>query len=225
MFFPSDIQYKETKLIKQEKSRIDEKFKLLSKWVSENYNVTVLNVQEKFNEDNNDLRIDVHVETIKEELKLTMSEEYPFNDITTDKQEKIAEKHIQIINSSNSLNVSPKINNISIYCFAFERIAKEETNLLIPEKRIEEIYKELKLPEVWTISRCFECATLFVYKDEQKDYIKKSVKFEQIENKYFHLLNEYDEFNYWKREKFEIGIDSKQNFDDNYESNWIHYYH
>ncbi|WP_027391970.1 hypothetical protein [Aquimarina latercula] len=224
MFFPSDTKYKETKLIKQGKSRIDEEFKLLSKWISENYNVTVLNIQEDLNEDNNILKIDIHVETIKEELKLTMSEEYYFNDITTNKQKEIAEKYIQIINSSNSLNISPKINDISIFCFAFEPLAKQEASLLIPEKRIENIYEELELPEIWRISRCFENVTLFVYKDEQKNKIKNSVKFKLIEGKYFDLLKEYDEFNYWKRENVKITIDSKQNFDDNYESSWIQYY-
>ncbi|CAL2101512.1 conserved protein of unknown function [Tenacibaculum sp. 190130A14a] len=224
MFFPSDTKYKQTKLIKQGKSRIEEKFKLLSKWISENYNVRVLNIQENLDEDNDRLTIDVHVETIEEELKLTMSEEYYFNDITTNKQKEITEKYIQIINPSNNLSISPKINDISIYCFAFERIAKEEVNLLIPEKRIKEIYKELELPEIWTISRFFEYATLFVYKDGQKDNIKNSAKFKLIEDKYFDLLNEYDEFNYWERESFKMRLDSKQNFDDNYESNWINYY-
>ncbi|WP_299903314.1 hypothetical protein [uncultured Aquimarina sp.] len=224
MFFPSDTKYKQTKLIKQGKSRIEEKFKLLSKWISENYNVRVLNIQENLDEDNDRLTIDVHVETIEEELKLTMSEEYYFNDITINKQKEITEKYIQIINPSNNPSISPKIKDISIYCFAFERIAKEEVNLLIPEKRIKEIYKELELPEIWTISRFFEYATLFVYKDGQKDNIKNSTKFKLIEDKYFDLLNEYDEFNYWERESFKMRLDSKQNFDDNYESNWINYY-
>jgi len=60
--------------------------------------------------------------------------------------------------------------------------------------------------------------------DEQKEKIKNSAEFRLIEDKYFELLREYDEFSYWKRENFGIGIDSKQNFDDNYESNWYYYY-
>ena len=224
MIFSSDIEYKKTKLIKQGKSRIVEKFEHLAKWISENYKVNVLDIQEKFNEHDNGVRIAIHIETLKGELKLKMSEHW-FSDIDPKKQREIAEKYIQIRNSLNDHKKSPKTNDVFVVCFAFEQLAKEEVNLLIPEKRIEKIYKELNLTEIWTISRCFENATLFVYEDGQKDKIKNSAKFKIIEDKYFDLLNEYDEFNYWKREKFEIRIDSKQNFDDNYESNWIHYYH
>jgi hypothetical protein len=44
------------------------------------------------------------------------------------------------------------------------------------------------------------------------------------ENKYFEILKEYDEFNYFNIEHFSIYLDSKENFDNNYESNWFYYY-
>ncbi|WP_299261419.1 hypothetical protein [uncultured Aquimarina sp.] len=223
MIFSFDIEYKKTKLIKQGKSRIDEKFENLAKWISEKYNVNVLDIQEKFNEDDNGIRIAVNVETLKEEQKFKMSEHW-LSGVPDIRQKEIAEKYTQIRNSLKVIKRIPKIDDIFVVCFAFEPLAKEEVNLLIPEKRIENIYKELELPEIWKISRCFENATLFVYKDKQKNKIKNSTKFKLIEDKYFDLLKEYDEFNYWKRENIEIKIDSKQNFDDNYESNWIHYY-
>lgn len=224
MIFSSDIEYKKTKFIKQGKTSISENIEYFAKWISEHYDVNVLDIQEKFNENESELRIEIYLETLKDEFKLKMSEHF-FADIDLKIQKEIVEKYIQIRNSSNGLKKLPKMNDFFIACFAFEPLAKEESNLLIPEKRIEKIYKELEITEIWKISRCFENVTLFVYKDVQKEIIKNSNKFKLIEDTYFDLLKEYDEFDYWKRESFKIRIDSKQNFDDNYESNWIQYYH
>lgn len=33
----------------------------------------------------------------------------------------------------------------------------------------------------------------------------------------------YNEFRYFKREEFNINLDSKENFDHNYEGNWFYY--
>ncbi|CAM1369374.1 hypothetical protein [Tenacibaculum xiamenense] len=223
MFLPSDIKYKETKLIKQGKSKIAKKFKSLSNWISDTYNVRVLNILENFNESANRLQIEIHVETIKEELKLTMSEEYYFNDISTKKRKEIVGKYIQL-NSSDNFSSSQKIDNIFTYCFAFERIAKHEVTWLIPESKIEKIYKELEILEIWKILSYVEYIVLFVYKDYQIDEIKNSMEFKLIEEKYFELIREYDEFNYWKRDDIKIRVDSKENFDDNYNSSWRFYF-
>ena len=41
---------------------------------------------------------------------------------------------------------------------------------------------------------------------------------------YFEILKAYDEFGYLVEKDFAVNFDSKQNFDDNYESNWYYYY-
>ena len=232
MVASSDIEYKKTKLIKQGKKRIAEKFEDLAKWISEKYKVNVLDIQEEFMKHNSKVRIAVHLETHKEEMKFKEGDDW-WSDFDIIKQNEIAEKYIGIGNllkvPSNGIlgkvvKKNPKVGDIFVSFSAFEPIAREEVNGLIPENKIEKLYKELKLPEIWTISRCFESANLFVYKDEQKEKIKNSTEFKLIEDKYFELLKEYDEFNYWKRKNFGIGIDSKENFDNNYESNWYYYY-
>ena len=207
----SDIEYKKTKFIKQGKKRIAEKFENLAKWISEKYNVNVLDIQEEFMKHNSKVRIAVHLETHQEEMEFKDGDEWWY-DFDTVKQKEIAEKYIQ---NGNLLKVptngvlgkvvkrNPKVEDIFVSFSAFEPIAREEVNGLIPENRIEKLYKDLKLPEIWTISRCFGSATLFVYKDEQKEKIKNSAEFKLIEDKYFELLKEYDEFNYWKRENLE----------------------
>jgi hypothetical protein len=228
----SDIEYKKTKLIKQGKNRIEEKFVTLAKWISEKYNVNVLDIQEEFMKHNNKVRIAVHLETHQEEMEFKDGQDW-WSNFDTKKQNEIAEKYIEIGNLlkmptdgvlGKVLKRKPIVNDIFVSFSAFEPIAREEVIGLIPENRIEAIHKEMKLPEIWTISRCFESVTLFVYEDYQKDNFNNSVEFKLIEDKYFELLKEYDEFNYWRREIFSIGIDSKHNFDKNFESNWSYYY-
>ena len=41
---------------------------------------------------------------------------------------------------------------------------------------------------------------------------------------YFEILRPYDEFDYLSGDDFAVNFDSKQNFDENYESNWYYYY-
>jgi hypothetical protein len=228
----SEIEYKKTKLIKQGKNRIEKEFESIAKWISEKYNVNVLDIQQEFMSHNNMVRIAVHLETSEDELKFHESNDR-WSNFDSKKQTEIAEK---LVGNSNLIKIptnktfgkilkrKPAAKDIFVSFSAFKPIAMEETNTLIPEKRVSELQVELGIPEIWTISRCFDSVTLFVHKDEQKEKIKNSAEFKLIENKYFELLKEYDEFNYWKKEEFRIGIDSKQNFDENYESNWYYYY-
>jgi len=232
MITSSDKAYKRTKLIKKGKKRIEEKFKPLAKWISENYMVLVLDIQEELMKHNNKVRLAVHLETQEDAMKFRKGTHY-LSGFDTKQQNKVAEKYIETGKLlkipkkgflGKFIKKNPNMNDIFVSFSAFDRIAKIDANELIPEKRVKQLYEAFKLPEIWTISRCFDSATLFVYKDDQKEQIKNSAEFKQIENKYFELLKEYDEFNYWKRKHFGIEIDSKQNFDENYKSNWYYYY-
>lgn len=232
MISSSDIEYKKTKLIKQGLNRIDKKFERLAEWISEKYKVNVLDIQEEFMKHNSKVRVAIHLETHRDAMVFGEGEHWVCN-FDSVKQNEIAKKYIEIGNLlkvpkkgvlENILKRNPNVNEIFVSFSAFEPIAREEVNGLIPENRIEELHKKLNIPEIWTISRCFESATLFVYKDDQKEKIKNSAEFKIIEDNYFKLLKEFDEFDYWKRKNFGIGIDSKQNFDDNFMSNWYYYY-
>jgi len=228
----SDKEYKLAKRIKQKKTEIDSGFVPFAKWISEKYEVNVLNITHEITNHDNRIRIGIAVETENDEVKFKESDERWAN-YSEKIQNEIAEKYLdtcktlKVLNEKNILGITkkqkPELKNIFVSASAFEPLAKEEANSLIPELKIKELLDELKNKNVWTLSRCFSSATLFVFKDEQKAEIVKSDFFKELENRYFELLKEYDEFNYWKRNEFKIGIDSKQNFDENYESSWFYY--
>ena len=232
MVTSSDKEYKLAKLIKQKKIEINSDFAQFAKWISEKYEVNVLNITHEIMNHDNKIRIGIAVETENDEVKFKESDERWAN-YNEDIQNEIAKKYLdtcktlKILNGKNILGITkkrkPELKNIFVSASAFEPLAKEETNSFIPELKIKELLNELKNKYVWTLSRCFGSATLFVFKDEQKAEIVKSAFFKELENKYFELLKEYDEFDYWKRNELKIEIDSKQNFDENYESSWFYY--
>ncbi|EMI24347.1 hypothetical protein RESH_05068 [Rhodopirellula europaea SH398] len=105
---------------------------------------------------------------------------------------------------------------------AFAPIAKEEADGLIPELEIKALKKRIANPDLWEISRCFGHVTFFFFTDEQVK--KHEGKKDEYAAMYFELLKPHDEFGYLKRIQFKINFDSKQNFDNNFESNWYYYY-
>ncbi len=121
---------------------------------------------------------------------------------------------------------SPKYNaeNIFIYFTAFEPIAKIEANEKVTKSDINNVKQKLNNADIWLISPTFSAAIFFVYTDEQLKRYEDSPEKQQWADAYFDVLKQYDEFGYFKREMFGISVDSKQNFDENYSSNWYYYY-
>ncbi|MDR2929130.1 MAG: hypothetical protein LBV41_13170, partial [Cytophagaceae bacterium] len=58
----------------------------------------------------------------------------------------------------------------------------------------------------------------------QLKFYEKSPLKKEWADKYREILRQHDEFGYYKRGRFNIYLDSKENFDKNYNSNWWYYY-
>ena len=89
---------------------------------------------------------------------------------------------------------------------------------------LEKFQKQFDNRDIWTISRLFTGVTIFLYTDEQLKFYESSPIKKEWADRYFDLLKTYDKFGYYHREKFDIYLDSKENFDNNYNSNWMYYY-
>jgi hypothetical protein len=231
----TDKEYQNAKLIKQGRRKIEPKFENLAKWISDKYNVNVIDICHELMTNMDKIRVGIAVEFYQDYVKFKEDDER-WSNYDEKIQNEIAEKYIELISNVLRLKSEKKFlgliekpkqlkpSDIFVSTSAFEPIAREEVNTKIPEKQIEKLTSSLNSSQIWTISRCFESATLFVFTKKQKAELENSTDLKQIEDKYFALLKEYDEFNYLDRDKFKIGIDTKQNFDDNYESNWYYYY-
>lgn len=107
---------------------------------------------------------------------------------------------------------------------AFEPVAKIEVNEQIPESRIKQLKAEINNSEIWQISRAFSGVTFFLNTDEQLKKYENNPDQENRKQQYLEILKEYDHFEYFNDKNFNIYLDSKENFDNNYESNWYYYY-
>lgn len=119
-----------------------------------------------------------------------------------------------------------KINPDSI-CLSyqvFETLSKEEANNSITELEILELKEKLHCNDLWVIFRCLANVVFFLYEDKQVRQYKEGGFIDIWSEMYLDLLNRYDEFGFFTKENFHVEIDSKENFDNNFNSNWYYYY-
>lgn len=227
---PSDKEYKATKQIMLGKRTMNPEFRQLADFIDKSFGVRTINIIYDTIDKEERPRLNVCFEFEKEKLS--------FNDISgfnfdSKKQKQIADKFRQtIVNKkeglfdlfSKSKNRKYKTDNVWIYYSAFEPIAMTEANEKIAEDKVNELKRQIANKDLWEISRCFSGTTFFLYTDEQvKQYENSETRIDWT-SKYFDILKPYDEFGYFKLDKFNIYLDSKENFDKNYNGNWFYYY-
>ena len=99
-----------------------------------------------------------------------------------------------------------------------------EANENVTRAEVLQLKSELNHKDLWEISTCFSGVTFFLYTDQQVKECEKGDTQKLWADSYFDLLDQYNEFGYFKRDMFNICLDSKENFDNNYQSNWYYYY-
>jgi len=233
MIMPSDKEYKETKQIMLGKKVMKPEFIELAEWIDETYEVKTINIiYDTFvSARKKQSRLQICFEFESESLKF---QDGPLGNFHETKQTAIAQKFREILRTEKSANSGKLINifrtpkyitnNILIVFSAFEPIAKIEANESVPDSRVKALKHELDNKDIWEISRAFGGTTIFLYTDEQSKKYENSAEHKKWTDKYFDLLSQYDVFGYFKREVFSVYLDSKENFDNNYESNWYYYY-
>lgn len=233
MIMPSDKDYKETKHIKKGNQKINPDFAGLADWINITFNVSVINIfyDTIYNKEKRP-RLSIIFEYHKDELQFRDGQSGNFDN---EKQKVITDKFRELVNGktkkpslfdkllSRASDLKYNSDNLLVIFTSFEPIAKDEANSTIPESEVTKLKTELELNDLWKIYRQFSGTTFFFYTDKQVDeYSKNGIK-ENLSKKYLTLLKNYDEFKYFKEDTFSIMLDSKENFDNNYESNWFYY--
>jgi hypothetical protein len=217
MITSSDREYTSTKLIKQGKTKLLAPFDELAGWISSTRNVTVLNVIYDRRNSLHAPRLQVIVEYQSHAEKFRRGANFDRR-----QQDAIAKKFLEIIRRDDKCKFD--VDDLFVVFSAFAPIAKEEANGLISERDIRALKKRIANPDLWRISRCFGDVTFFFFTDKQVKKYEENGKNCEYGTMYYELLKPHDEFGYLKRRYFKINFDSKQNFDDNFESNSFYYY-
>lgn len=234
MILPSDKEYTQTKRIILGTERMKPEFVPLAEWIDKTFDVRTINIVYD-TLDNKTPRIQICFEYEKEKNKFLTHDISYFD---KSKQKVIGQKFSEIIKQKGLSKNNSFISNIfglnknGIYLTdnvfviygAFEPVAKLEATYKITQKQTEEFIKSFNNKDIWTISIGFTIPTFFVYTDEKvKEYEKPEIQ-SAWADKYYDFVKPFDEFNYFKRTDIQVYIDSKENFDKNYESNWYYYY-
>jgi hypothetical protein len=91
--------------------------------------------------------------------------------------------------------------------------------------KINDLKKQVASKGIWEIVTFASGATFFFYTNAQVEESEINGMKKELSLKYYDLLKEYDEFNYLDRDSFSVSLDSKENFDDKFNSNWYDYFH
>ncbi len=234
MIIPSDKDYKETKEIMLGNKIMKPEFKPLAEWIDKTYGVRTINIFYDTIDKGIRPRLKICFEHPSEKAQFNGSNAFSFD---SDKQKAIGEKFKETLKEQELIQDSGlfglfksqttskyKTEDILVIYGDFASIARIETNESIPESKVKKLKAELANKDIWKISRAFSGTTIFLYTDEQVKKYENSEEHKKWVDKYFDLLSQYDDFGYFKREFFSVYLDSKENFDNNYASNWYHYY-
>lgn len=231
---PSDKEYMQTKRIMLGTEKIKPEFVPLAEWIDDTYDVKTVNIIYD-TLDNKTPRIQICFEFEKEKNKFISQDIFYFD---KPKQKAIGKKFSEVIKQqglskdSNPISSILGLNknglyltdNVFVIYGAFEPVAKLEATYKITNKQMEEFIRSFDNSDIWTISIGFTIPTFFMFSDEKvRAYDKPEVK-EMWADKFFEFIKLFDAFNYFKRNDIQVLIDSKENFDKNYQSNWYYYY-
>ena len=209
-----DNSYQETKQIMLGNASIKQEFQSLVDWINEIYRVKPINIIYEYVDVVQRPRLEICFE-FDNEISLFMRNKLFFDD---NKGNAILDKFKQLLQSKYNTD------NMFVIFGNFSKIAKEDINNSITKNELEILQNVLNSKDLWTIDKCFSNITFFLYTDEQVKKYKNSDIVKEWTDKYFSLLKKYDIFDYFVREDFSVLLDSKENFDTNFKSNWFYYY-
>jgi len=217
MITPSDKAYRLAKQIKKGEKSIPHPYSGLAKWIQSKYSVKVLNVSFCIIKPDNRPRLSIDLET-EEDRKVFERSRFCYDS----KKSSAIIKKFQEISNKTSLDVSTE--KIFVVFSDFESIARIEANEKVSEDIIDNFIERFQSENIWCIQRAFSNLIVFYYSENEKDQAIKKGMINQYQTAFSKIIEPYDEFGYLINNPIIPHIDSKENFDQNYQSSWFYYW-
>jgi hypothetical protein len=220
IMFNDDSEYFETCKLKRNTQLMNELFIELSEFINQNYNVEMINCI--YDLDGKTPRLNIVVNTTKQFLSM--------NDITSgfpiynkDYQRQIAKKFTTLVKARRK-KFSYSTSNLFIFFTDFENESQiKVNNEMIKHHRLE-LMNKYQSYQLWDIVGIFGSSTVFYFLDNDIEINKQNGISDSLKNEYFQLLKQYDEYNYFNIDNFNMYFDSKENLDKNYAGNLYYYF-
>jgi len=216
---PSDEDYRQTKRLKKSGASLPSPFQELADWISATYDVRVLNVIYDTIIPDAQPRLSVVVDTEEDALKFQSG---PFPNYNEIDQQRVREHFESLFAGQRSHRFN--VEKLLVIFVPFERVARIEANESVTTDEIDRLKSRLANKELWEISRCFDRTTFFFYTNAQVQRAEAARLREVYAQEYARLVQPHDEFGYLQRRGVLFHFDSKENFDTNYQGNWLSYY-
>lgn len=224
MYSPTDRTYKSTKKIIAGDKKLSPELIELQGWIKSDLGLNVLAIFFRTPGKKDGPQLHIILETLKEYNAVCDS--YGYN---AKIQEKISDRFLEILKVTNHqplpLPFCGKLNGKNLWiCYSnFNTIAIEEAVGKVSSKDLRRLIKERERNNVWTIQG-FGFGLVVMYNSDQDVHQnKKNGISKDISEDLKKLIMPHDEYGYCAT-GLDISFDSKENFDNNYESNWYYYF-
>jgi hypothetical protein len=216
---PIDEAYKMTKLVKQGKKTLSQDFVELANFIGTTYNVKVLNIICDSIDNGARPRLFLILE-FEQDAKM-LNSKFGFSEIPNAEKEILAKEFIEKV----AVTLPQFENNRAfIVILSFEDPAKIEANWSISKEEVQTFQSGLNIKELWQVRPdIFSTASFFLYTNYQVQRFLENGMKEYLTEKYFELIKKHDEFGYYNKNSFSIELESKENFESNWEGNWFFY--
>jgi hypothetical protein len=228
----TENEYQQTKLVRQGKREMHTQIRPLAKWINQEYMVNTLNIfYDRFGEENKH-RLQIIFEFSKDSKGFFNEYGYDKN-----KQEQIRK---YFINSLQDQRIKGKMRSFNLFkrifgqkiqseewlitFRTFESISRQKIMEKLQQSELKELKDKINDKNLWTIRTDNMIPVFFLYKDNQVKEYQKEGMIEKWENLFFTLLKKHNEFEYFDKELFNVKLESKENFDTNFSSNFYYYF-
>jgi hypothetical protein len=218
MIVPEDKDYRDTKRIKAGGLPLPPMFQELAHWISQRYGVYALNIILDTIEPGHRPRLSVIFEYAADAQRFRKPPN--FVNFDPDKQTEIREAFVSIAGESLS---SDTVSRLFVTFSAFEPVARMEANARVADSAIEKLMSTVNCPDLWKIRKGLQNVTFFFYTDAQARANEGAGSSDRFEEAYAKLTAAYDEFGYLAKRPILVQLDSKENFESFYRSNWFYY--
>ena len=111
-----------------------------------------------------------------------------------------------------------------VFC-DFERLATEHAHAMVTREEARAFEESLLLGDrLWCTARLWGPPVVFVWTDADAARVRSGGETERFAELWYAVAKAHDEFGYLTREAVAVPVDSKENFDATYSSNWYYYF-
>ncbi|MCB0705866.1 MAG: hypothetical protein KDC34_11175 [Saprospiraceae bacterium] len=203
----------ETKKLKKGLITLQPPLLELQNWIKKEYGVKPLNIIYDIIEPNT--KLDVVWETREDYLKF-LPDMKEFNN----KENLIIEKFRKLAESFEEYTSIKMFVRHNVFSY----LAINEANRKVTSDEIEKLINDLSDFEIWKIMKRGSTARFFFFTEEQVEKYMEEECINYLSNRYFELVNKYDEFDYTSKTDLKISIDSKNKVEEIYQGNWQGYF-